>query len=147
SINPITGLIRWTPTDEQGSGTYSITARATDHSGATDTKSFLVTVNDIAGNLLPVVIDGPVVNPATGNTYYLLSKATWADSEAKANLLGGHLTTISDAAENEWVSQTFGADRNLWTGLYQPVGSAEPAGGWTWISGVALDFAKWDVPE
>lgn len=64
---------------------------------------------------------GPVVNPANGHTYYLLTPNSWTASEAEAVALGGHLVTVNDAAENAFVSDTFGGptnpDRDLWLGL------------------------------
>ena len=93
------------------------------------------------------VIDGPFVNPANNHTYLLLAQDNWSGSEAEAVTLGGHLVTINDADENQWVFDTFSQDRNLWIGLYQPAGSPEPDGGWTWISGEPVEYLNWDVPE
>ena len=51
---------------------------------------------------------GPVINPANGNSYYLLQSTSWTDSQRQAIHLGGYLATINDAAEQDWVYQTFG---------------------------------------
>ena len=45
------------------------------------------------------LLSGEVVNPANGNSYYLLTQDTWTASEAFAVTLGGHLVTIDHAAE------------------------------------------------
>src|SRR5438093_420276 len=63
----------------------------------------------------------PIVNPANGHTYVLLDSATWTVSETEAVSLGGHLATIRNRAEQDWVFQTFGSyvgqNRLLWIGL------------------------------
>ncbi len=53
------------------------------------------------------ILSGPVLNPANGHIYYLLSQNTWSNAEAEAVSLGGHLATIRNAAENQWVYSTF----------------------------------------
>ena len=54
------------------------------------------------------VLAGPITNAANGHAYYLLSTNTWTQSENEAIALGGHLVTINDDAENNWVYDTFG---------------------------------------
>src|SRR6187401_3345421 len=49
------------------------------------------------------IIAGPFTNAANGHFYYLLAAATWINSEATAVFYGGHLVTINNAAENQWV--------------------------------------------
>ena len=76
------------------------------------------------------ILSGPVTNTSNGHLYYLLTTNTWTGAEAEAVSLGGHLITISDAAENDWVCTNFlnyaGGPRALWIGLFQPPGSPEP---------------------
>ena len=53
--------------------------------------------------------DGWQLNPATGHDYvYVEDGMSWADAEAHAVSLGGHLVTINNAAENDWLVATFG---------------------------------------
>ena len=94
------------------------------------------------------VIGGPVVDPANGHTYYLLSQDTWTNSEAQAVAMGGNLVTISDDAENSFVYNTFngGGTRNLWIGLYDP--TQDSLGGshvsnFVWASGDPVTYANW----
>lgn len=82
-------------------------------------------------------------NPSTGHYYSLTSSLkSWADSEAEAQSLGGHLVTIRSQAENDWLKSNF-TQNNLWIGLYQLPGSIEPGGGWVWVSGESSSYRNW----
>ena len=92
----------------------------------------------------PAVIAGPITNNANGHLYYLLSdNATWTASEAEAQQLGGHLVTITDQAEQDWVFTTFGSyggiNRSLWIGL----NDAPSEGHFVWASGEPVTYTHW----
>jgi hypothetical protein len=91
------------------------------------------------------VIAGPFTNGANGHFYYLLSSATWSQSEERAVSLGGHLVSINDAAENQWVVDTFanygGGNRPLWIGLTDQAGE----GTFVWTSGEAVTYTTWNT--
>jgi hypothetical protein len=63
------------------------------------------------------------VNPQNHHKYHLIkggdgdSGVTWEDAEKLAIQLGGHLVTINDAAESEWIVSTFGNENHVWIGL------------------------------
>ena len=78
-----------------------------------------------------------------GHDYYLLSEGTWTESEAAAIGLGGHLATIDDAAENDFVSTRFGVVRSLWIGLTD----ANVEGTYVWASGAPLLYTNWFTNE
>jgi len=92
-------------------------------------------------------------NPANGHYYqYVTNAVSWAQAKtnAEARVIGagwrGHLVTIQDAAENEFVrllSPTVGA----WLGGFQPAGSAEPSGGWQWVTGEPFTYTNWKSGE
>lgn len=88
------------------------------------------------------IIDGPLTNPANGHWYYLLEEDTWQNSESQAVELGGHLVTINDQAEQDWVFSTFGSYRgtyrSLWIGL-----RLVNNGGFEWVSGEPLEYEHW----
>jgi|CXWL01.1.fsa_nt_gi hypothetical protein len=90
----------------------------------------------------PVVVDTETYN---GHTYLLLSGASWTDSEAAAVALGGHLTTINDAAENAFVHSRFGLTRSvsLWIGLRRSVAH----GPFSWVDGDAAAYTNWEGGE
>ncbi len=85
----------------------------------------------------PVV--GPITNPANGHDYYLLEGATWTAAEAEAVSLGGHLVTINDAAEHDWIYTTGLGSAHRWIGLTD---SAQE-GSWVWISGEPVTYTRW----
>jgi hypothetical protein len=60
-----------------------------------------------------------MVNPNNHHTYLLLDKATWKDSEAEAVALGGHLVTIRNQAEQDWIFTPLAgtAVNNIFCGL------------------------------
>ncbi len=97
-----------------------------------------------------VLVAGPIVNPANGHVYYLLGTNTWIGSEAWAEEMGAHLATINDAAENNWISNTFlvpqfqGSFHDLWVGLYDPVqGNPSTASDYVWVNGEPVTYTNW----
>ncbi|HLP90579.1 MAG TPA: C-type lectin domain-containing protein [Nostocaceae cyanobacterium] len=93
-----------------------------------------------------------------GNTYHLLAPSStwWNGAESEAVSLGGHLVTINDAAEDQWIFKTFApittdyASRNrllgkisLWTGLNDA--GAERV--YKWSSGQPVAYTNWSVGQ
>lgn len=81
-------------------------------------------------------------NPANGHWYALTSPLGWAQAEAHAAAMGGHLVTIRSAAEQAWLSQTFGSVP-LWIGF----SDAQHEGVWAWASGEAVTYTSWCAGE
>lgn len=79
-----------------------------------------------------------------GNEYQLTSSSgTWAEAQAEAEALGGNLVTISDAAEQAWLQDTFGGTERLWTGLTDRAQEGE----FEWTSGEALTYTNWALNQ
>ena len=77
-------------------------------------------------------------NPATGHDYLFVEDGRpWADAEAYAVSLGGHLVTVSDAAENGWLIATFGTE------YYIGMNDRAIEGTWVWASGEPVTFTGW----
>jgi hypothetical protein len=74
-----------------------------------------------------------------GKRYQLTAAKTWADAQAEAFRLGGHLVTINDAAEEAWLRRTFGQNTSLWMGL----SDHEKEGTFRWASGEASTYRNW----
>ena len=98
----------------------------------------------------PSVLDS-AINPANGHSYYLLSNIDWTDAETAAVGLGGHLATIRSLAENNWIWNRWGTNRELWIGLHDPVsgdgGGAQHASNFVWSSGETTTFRNWNPGE
>jgi len=88
-----------------------------------------------------------IVNTNNGHSYLLLESATWTSSEAEAVSLGGHLATIRNQAEEDWVFRTFGSfggtQRLLWIGLSDTTKKFHFA----WSSGESVAYTRWAPGE
>jgi len=90
---------------------------------------------------------GPIVNPGNGHSYYLLYPTSWTTAESQAVELGGHLATINDAAENEWVRANVvrcgNVDRRGWIGFNDEA----VEGTFVWVSGEPISYTNWNAGE
>jgi hypothetical protein len=89
-------------------------------------------------------------NPANGHDYYLLSTASWTDSETYAQTLGGNLATVNDSAENSWIFNAFTplipSGGSLWIGYYDPSqdsGGGTHASNFVWADGESPGYTDW----
>ena len=79
----------------------------------------------------------------------------WTAARQAAEDGGGYLATCTSAAENDfvfslvsgnpgfWHVNPSGDASGPWIGGYQPPGSPEPGGGWTWVTGEPWSYANW----
>ena len=99
------------------------------------------------GVVPPLATLATATNPANGHTYHLLDYSTWTAAENRAIELGGHLTTVDDQAEHDWITANFhnfqGVDIDLWIGF----NDAQTEGAWVWADGSAVGFTNWDLGE
>ena len=103
--------------------------------------SYDVVFDYFRGSLYLAVFSGP------GHEWHHINRIA---SEA-----GGHLATIESNAENRFIYELFAQDKRIQPklegdyfvgptiGLYQPRGSIEPKGGWTWVTGEPLAYSNW----
>ena len=80
---------------------------------------------------------------------------TWREAYDLSARAGGHLVTIADKLENEFVFNLFSKDDRFvdvgeggkdlngpWIGLYPQQGSKEPRGGWRWVTDEPLNILQ-----
>ena len=87
------------------------------------------------------------VYPGNGRTYHMLENSSWTVAQATARMMGGHLVTVNNKAENDWLQRTFlnwgNANRSLWLGY----SDAESEGTWQWVSGELSTYTNWQSQE
>ncbi len=90
---------------------------------------------------------GPIHYATNGHDYYLAQVADFFAGETLAVSLGGHLTTINDFAENEFIRFSVlginGVDRRGWIGFNDANGN----GTFTWIDGDPSAYTNWAPGE
>jgi len=133
-------------TDPGTGQTGVITLAAGEDNGTIDAGLVLERVSVIAS----------AVNPANGHTYHLfispqLGRAqegmvSWEVGEQLAQSeFGGHLATINDQAENDWIRQTFTGDTGgpnndrFWIGL----NDIDSEGNHVWANGSSSAYRNW----
>ena len=59
-----------------------------------------------------------ILHQTGDSAYVIVDGPTWEEAEANANALGGHLVTINDSKENEWMNRSINEMLGLtWIGL------------------------------
>lgn len=81
-----------------------------------------------------------------GRKYYISKlKKTWPEAKAICEQNGGHLVTISGAAENDtvWQVAKLAPEYSQWIGLTD----SAVEGQWRWITGELLTYTNWQQGE
>ena len=107
----------------------------------------------------------PVSGGGNGHTYRVVAPGgliSWDSANARGVAAGGYLATITSAAENAFVfslvdDPTYWTqssnDHGPWIGGFQPPGSSEPDGNWTWMTAPGASapepfvYANWTAGE
>jgi hypothetical protein len=104
-------------------------------------------------------IEWKVADGGNGHRYravFASERMTWTDAKAMAESLGGHLATLTSAAEANFVftsvarSEQWWTDGGPWLGGYQDTSApdySEPRGGWRWVTGEAWSYTNWGGGE
>ena len=130
---------------------------------AVGSQAYLLRVGTFPGALggagtITITENVPTLNPANGNHYLAVPEIgiLWTDAKVAAeasSFMGvqGHLATVTDAAEDDWIWANLdgGNGQNMeeyWLGGFQDLNSmsySEPGGGWTWVTGEPWAFTDW----
>jgi Ca2+-binding RTX toxin-like protein len=86
--------------------------------------------------------DSPVFS-FNNNLYILGSAGTWTNAQAQAQALGGNLVAINDAAENQFLLDSFGGSESFWFGFTD----AASEGTFTWVNGDPVTYTNWGIGE
>jgi len=96
-------------------------------------------------------------NKFGGHTYVVVNTPdgiTYEEAKDRASAMGGYLTVINSAEENNvvyrlaaddslWFIDSGGGSLGPWIGGYQKICSPEPGCGWSWINGEPWTYTNW----
>ena len=132
------GVIRWTPSSADAPGANVFTTVVTDDGvpPLSATNSFTVVLLDSSHTGPVGIMGGPLTCSANHHQYYLLNPASWTDAAATAVAMGGHLVTIRNQDEQQWLTVTFlslcEVGQALWIGLSDPAPWLPNDNSWAW---------------
>lgn len=113
---------------------------------------------DAAGGKRALGADGGVRFEGNGHEYLVVVEpggVRWTEARDDALSRGGHLATINDAQENQFVfalargisgAVYMASDKNMfgpWLGGFQPPGSVEPSADWQWLTPERWSYTNW----
>lgn len=88
-----------------------------------------------------------IPNPVTGHRYQLITAGTWMQAEKLALELGGHLATINNAAEQEWLRRNIhlvpGGPSSVAIGFHDQARE----GTFQWLNHDPVTFTAWAAGE
>ncbi len=97
--------------------------------------------------LISLHVGDEFVNPANDHVYYLTNDYPWLTADTYSKSFGGYLAQVNDAAENQWILNTFSSfanpDANLWIGLTDQAVEGQHR----WTSGEPVTFTNWNPGE
>src|SRR3990167_2722234 len=105
NINTATGLITWTPTNEQSQGTHDIVITTTDNEGAKTEQTYTITVANT--NDEPKITSEPITE-ATEETPYNYQTTTEDDDYNTMNPTEAHTFSLQEAPTGMNINPTTG---------------------------------------
>ena len=113
----------------------------------------------LAATTNAALVEWPASQGGNGHFYEAVAVSqpiTWSAANIAAQSAGGYLVTITSQAENSFVFSLIDDPiywysgynlRGPWIGGYQPPGSPEPDGGWSWVTGEPFVYSNWDAAQ
>ncbi len=155
----------WVPLNIPGGGLTTGT-----HTIAVSLHNVQSTSSDLAFDMalkFAPTLHGPVtVFPQNGHQYQMRISPlpiSWSQAKAEAESLGGHLATVVNIGENNflydlsvanrfWVRTKFQATGPIfyggsWLGGHQSAVATNPSDGWSWVDGSPWSFTNWRAGE
>ena len=88
----------------------------------------------------------------SGNEHYYEVVSTpqnisWTEAQNTAQQRGGYLATVTSQAENDFAFSLLPSNGLAYIGGYQSPNSAEPAGGWNWVTNEPFSYTNWNQLE
>lgn len=149
-VNYATDSIEWNTSDNMIASVYKgkVTAKnpgtvtITAQHGSTELVC-KVKVKAKKGVTIPSKIENPTVTTYNNHTYALFDEAcTWKQAKEYCEKYGGHLVTINDKEEQEFINELLNnyiaTNKNCyWTGLYKSLNQ------WKWADGTKYNYKNW----
>lgn len=100
-----------------------------------------ITTGEIEADIIEANLDAyeSVLPMYEGKEYQLTESLSWVKAQKQAKGLGGNLVIVNDAAEQEWLTQTFGTDERFWIGLTD----RRTEGSFEWVDDEASTYRNW----
>jgi serine/threonine protein kinase len=96
---------------------------------------------EVALDATTLPVSTPVTYAGNGHRYALVEiPLPWQDARAVCRELGGHLATVSDGNENQFLFESFAAARMCWLGA----SDHEIEGEWKWENGEPWVYSHWN---
>ena len=103
---------------------------------------------------ISVIAQATPVQFATNGHYYEVViptiGLTWDEAKIDAQARTGYLATVTNNEENSFIYTLLSSEAQAWgyyLGGYQPVGSREPRGNWSWVTGESFSYTNWNLGE
>ena len=84
-------------------------------------------------------------NPSNNHRYFLTPVMSWVEAKYFAQEMGGHLVTINNSAENQWLMDTFTTSETdfLWIGINDRYSENN----FCWLGDDHSDYQNWAMGE
>jgi hypothetical protein len=95
----------------------------------------------------PVPTLATAINPNNGHPYALLGASDFAAAEAVAQDMGGHLVSITDLSENDWIRTQFGTVSGVSNDFWLGYNDVLSEGNFVWSNGEVTNYENWNTGE